>query len=177
MKPKGTGLFPHLYITLGDACKGIGRWEATCPEYFEALGVMAVLPSLPPNWAKHIHKHKAELVRMVASWDWSTCRRWLEQVFKLIADSRLSLGWDDPGAIKDLQREICTSASHAHLYPYAQQFSTPFPVQYNATSTLSSQPAMTPDNPPASFHADYNKDSDGRPCLQWNWLKECGFSA
>ena len=140
---------------------------------------MTKSPTLPPNWAQYIHTHESELVRMANSWDWSTCHRWSEQVFKMIGDGRLPLGWDDPAAIKDLPRDICTSSSRPRPYFHNHQHTQQTTYQYSAAQQAASSPASTPVNPPPSstVRVDYNKDTDGRPCHQWNWGRDCGFTS
>ena len=46
------------------------------------------------------------------------------------------------------------------------------------TQPIPSQPSATSVNPPPlGFRTDYDKDTDCRPCPQWTWGWECGFSA
>ena len=175
-EPKGNGLLPHLFVSHGDACKSIGMGEATWPEYFEALRVMAASPSLLANWSQHISKHDTELVRMALSWDWPTCRRWSEQVFKLISDGRLLLGWDDPGAIKDLQRDICTSSNRPATFSYSHQSHTVSQPQSFQSTPSFTQQFNSPVNPPPQLMRS-DKDSDDKPCHQWNWGRDCDFTA
>ena len=106
---------------------------------------------------------------MANNWEWPTCRRWSKQVFKLIADGRLPLCWDDPGAIKELQRDICMSASKLCAYQYTPQYSATQSGQFNSPYHAQPSPTVAPINPPpANMKSEYNKDTHGRPCHQWN---------
>ena len=91
-KPKGTLLLPHHFITRGDLCKPIDLGQAGWAEYFVALRRLAAHPTFASADFPELLKHEEDLAIMAISWDWTTCRRWSEKIFKMIADGRLKNG-------------------------------------------------------------------------------------
>ena len=112
-RPKGTSLFPHLFVTRGDGCKKIELGQATWAKYFGALRRLAAHPTFPLASFPALLQHEEDLANMAITWDWLTCRRWSKRVFQMIADGRLRDGWQDLAAIKDVQRDVCTDAVRA----------------------------------------------------------------
>ena len=102
--PKGNLAFlPHKYILRGDLYKKIGPGEAFWLEYFSAVNRMSTDKLCPTGWSSHLTTHLVQLATMANTWDWPTCGRWSERVFRNIAGGIFPCGWDDPLAIKDLQ--------------------------------------------------------------------------
>ena len=107
---------------------------------------------VPFHWKDHILAHMEEICSMAENWSWETCRRWSDKVFLMIRDGRLSEGWNDKYAIKDIQRDIClvcTRAKTVMIENKKQDFKERLP---------------------------YERENEGVPCKTWNEGKDCGFS-
>ena len=80
---------------------------------------------------------------MAETWDWATCRRLSEKVFKRISDGRLKSGWADQAARKDLQRNVCMAASQRTQVQQAAQVSyvAQFPQPQSSQASTASRPA------------------------------------
>ena len=112
-KPKGMPLIPHQFISRGDSGKPIEQEQDSRAEYFATIRRITAHPAFPQSALAALYKHVEDLSITAISWDWPTCRRWSEKVFKLVGDGRLKLGWNDTTVIKNLQQDICTEAVHA----------------------------------------------------------------
>ena len=172
--PKGNLAFlPHKFILRGDFYKKIGPGEATWPEYFSAINRMTADQLCPPGWSIHLNTHLKQLATMANTWDWPTCRRWSERVFRNIAEGIFTAGWEDPLIIKDLQRDVCAVTRRPSFFEsrqdtFRKQFS-----QSSSASTNTTQESSGSNQP----HKDYDKARDGKPCYSWNWGRDCGFTA
>lgn len=115
---------PHQFITRGNSCKPI---ELGVGLLGGELCLAGAFPAL--------FKYEENLVVMEISWDWPTCHRWSEKVFKSIADGRLRLGWYDPASIKDLQCDVCTDTVWARTSDYTRQPQAAAVHAYSDTSS------------------------------------------
>lgn len=165
-------LAPHKYVIRGSRNEKIGLEEAAWHEYFAAMSRMCWDKKLPAGWPEHIREHMYQLALMAANWDWHTCRQWSETVFTMIADGRLRHGWKDRYAIKDVQRDVCAIGTRAERPKQAVRA----PRRYDAPASTTTYAAT--EARPATDHTrpSYDKDLDGKPCQQWNWGEECGFT-
>ena len=87
--------------------KQIGMEEATMSAYFVALCRMHRDRRLPSRWRTKVLEHMYQVAVMAGNWDWDTCRQWSETVCAMSAHGRLSKGWHDTHAVKDVQRDVC----------------------------------------------------------------------
>ena len=145
-------MLPHNFIIIEKPnfkkIPGIATWN----EHFGALFAMTHNKHVPSFWKKYIYSHMEELCAMSENWAWETCRRWSDKVFLMIRDGRLSAGWTDNYAIKDIQRDICLVGSRAKT--------------------------IVTENKKQDFkeRVSYEKEIEGVPCATWNEGKDCNFS-
>ena len=166
---------PHKFILRGDFYKKIGPGEAFWPEYFAAVNRMMVDSSCPVGWASHLSAHMNQLALMAHIWDWPTCRRWSERVFRHIAEGILPFGWADILALKDLQRDVCATGKRINFFEQKSDFAR---KQYSQLSSASQAASSEPHSSQAHSAAkEYDRTRDGKPCYAWNWGRDCGFSA
>ena len=172
-KKRGTNVVaPHRYVIRGNKGEKISMEEATWAEYFAALSRMVKDRKLPPSWKEHLYEHIHQLATMATVWDWPTCRQWSEAVFTMISDGRLPSGWEDKYAIKDVQRDSCLLGTRASVKQVSKQGVAESNIRQNEYSAGSSAGGRQKD----FIRREYNKDSDGAPCRQWNWGNDCGFA-
>ena len=170
-------LMPNLYVIRGDKREKVGMGEATLPEYVSALCRMAKAKEVPTTWRQHLIEHVHQLSTMAQAWEWETCRLWSERVFTMMDDGRLPRGWADIYAIKDVQRDAIAVGNRERAEQRQRQTAyKPTNTQANtAAASTSGQAAAA--NAAADFKSDYNRETDGKPCHQWNWGNDCGNSA
>ena len=161
-KPKGPLPLPHHFIMRGDSCKPIELGQTGWAEYFTAVRRLAAHPTFLSAAFPALQGHEDGI-----SWDWPTCRRWSEKIFKMIADGRLKNGWSDQIAIKDVQRDVCTEAvrvMHSRTL-LSQQFDVHRPTTSASTQQQQAPQAIAL---PINTREDYNKEMAGKPCYPWN---------
>ena len=170
-KGKLKNFLPHKFVLRGDSCLKIGQGDSTMPEHFDAIFRMRNDDDCPVDWSEHLINHLAELSEMATLWDWPTCRRWSEKVFRLIAEGKLKGGWSNTAKLTDMQRNItslCAKASAMDAQRFNSRRTTPSATQSVPTTTQ---------NTTQHHNKDYQRDRDGKPCHSWNWGKDCGFTA
>ena len=171
-KGKLKNFLPHKYILRGDACTKIGQGDSTMPEHLDAIFRMRTDDECPDEWKDPLITHIAELSEMAILWDWPTCRRWSEKVFRMIAEGKLPGAWTNIAKITDMQRNITSLCAKASAMEAQRAQARKF-VQ---TSTQSVPPSAQTSSY-QSQNKDYQRDRDGKPCHNWNWGKDCGNSA
>ena len=131
-------------------------------EYFVALHLMHRDKKLPLRWWKPMLEHTYQVVVMASNWHWHTCHHWSETVCMMIMVGRLPSDWNDPYAIKDLQRDICA------LGTCLEKTKTGKP---NAGNPTAAEGRASADH----HRPEYNQKTGGKPCLAWNWGSDCSF--
>ena len=91
----------------------------------------------------------------------------------MIADGRLPDGWDDPYAIKDVQRDVC--AISTRIDPSRGSTRAKKDDQFGFAAHVSAA-RNEAHNGGEYTRPDYNKDTDGKPCQKWNWGSDCGYA-
>ena len=168
-------LLPHTYAIRGNQQGKVGLGESAWHEHIAALFRMSTNKAVPAAWTEHLLDHVNQLAIMAGDWDWTTCRTWSEKVFNMFDDGRLPRGWSDKQAIKDVQRDACLVGATAYNKQHTTRHDT---YRYTQSKQEDSNVAPRGDtSQPAFKRADFNTESDGRPCSQWNWGRDCGFSA
>ena len=169
-KRGNTIVAPHRYVIRGNKNEKISMEEATWAEYFAALCRMMKDRSIPASWLDPLREHMHQLATMATKWDWHTCRQWSELVFTMIADGSLPFGWADQYALKDVQRDVCLTGTRLNKQKYATHNTHNDHKNDNAYNTQTKHTKSEP------HRNEYSKDTDGKPCYQWNWGIECGHT-
>ena len=130
--------------------------------------------SLPASWKEHLLEHVHQLATMATIWDWPTCRQWSEAVFTMIGDGRLPYGWEDQYAIKDVQRDSCVVGTRISTKQAGRANAADVVTKRTDSGTAATSSVRQ--NKGDYVRHEYNKDTDGVPCYQWNWGSDCGHT-
>lgn len=160
---KGTspqGLFPFKYVTRGHDKVKTAINSITALEHL--WGIFAIIkdPTVQSGIKPALLAHMDQILEDCRWYDWeSAVRPWSEEVFSLIAEGRLPLGWDDTQQIQMLRMTI-SRASTARIYGVKEQF--PRGRQYQH------QPQAT-----GQTHGAHEMLKGGPPCPQYNSQQGC----
>lgn len=161
---KGTsqqGLFPFKYVTRGhDKVKPTIN-SITALEHLWGLFAIIKDPTVPSGIKPAILTHMDEILEDCRWYEWeSAVRPWSEEVFSLIAEGRLPLGWEDTKHIQMLRMTI-SRASTARIYGNRGQL------------PRIHQPQSQQQHNPAQSHPSHEQMKGGPPCPQYNSQQGC----
>lgn len=113
---KGTspsGLFPFKYVARGPEHAKANINSLTAIEHLWGIFAMIKDLTVPSDIKPYLLNHMDEVLDDARSYDWeSAVRPWSEEVFSLIAEGRLQLGWADSARIQMLRMTISRAFVH-----------------------------------------------------------------
>ena len=173
--------YPHKRIVRGEKWVKLGPAEATMGEYFVAILEMQEDKKCPDGWKEHLISHLKELAKLTISYDWQTCRRWSEQIFRLLDNDMIPNGWENTNFITNIQRDVCALGKRLETYQVRdekiQRYNTPITTITTQTQQNTQTTPQIQATAPQQNIKDFQKERDGKPCFSYNWGRDCGFTA
>ena len=102
-KKKG---FPHSYVFRGEKKDRTSLGELTLSEHCWGLIRVIEDATLPPEDKPFLVSHLDAVLEDAREFPWENVRRWSEEVFSLISESRLKGGWSNETKIELLRMSI-----------------------------------------------------------------------
>lgn len=175
---KGTSphrLFPFKYVSRGHDKVKIGINSASALEHL--WGIFAIIkdPTVPGAIKPALLAHMDEILEDFRWYDWeSAVCPWSEEVFSLIAEGRLPLGWEDTRQIQMLRMTI-SRASTARIYRNREQQIRNRPSNSQPHAFAQQYGTNDQHKNMGQSHAGHEQLKGGLPCPHYNSQQGCQF--
>ena len=106
------GIYPHNHVFKGPKKEKSSLGELSLAEH--AWGIMRIIESdkTPADIKPHLVTHLDEVLEDARDFSWPNVRRWSEEIFALVAESRLKGGWANDNRIQMLRMSMSRVAPH-----------------------------------------------------------------
>lgn len=162
------GPFPYCYVSRGPEKRKLSFNTVSLPEHIYGMFCMIDDKRVDPSIKPDLVEHMKEVAEDACEFEWGGyVRRWSEEVFNLIAEKRLPLGWRATAKIQNLRTGMSRVDSARLTKP-----DNPRPTA-SATTTREQGPRRY------QQQGSHQPDSlrGGPPCKDFNSIQGCALQS
>lgn len=154
--------YPFKYVARGPERRKLSINTVTLAEHLWGILRMVKDKKLDQNLVPFLLKHLEDVIEDACDFEWSRVRRWSEEIFSLVSESRLETGWASQNRIQMLRMNISRTESGALYQVKEFQASAPHQQREYNNKKQSQQTSFAQDPPRGGF-----------PCTAYNSPAGC----